>query len=43
MENNIDLYEILKVSKDCSPEDLKKSYKKLCLPFYSPKFCINAT
>ena len=32
-----DLYEILKTHKGCSPEDLKKSYKKLCIQHHPDK------
>jgi len=32
-----DFYEILGVAKDCSDDDLKKSYKKLALKFHPDK------
>lgn len=37
MSENVDLYQILGVSRNCSPEELKKSYKKLCIQHHPDK------
>lgn len=35
--NDVDLYDILKVPKNCSQEEMKKSYKKLCIQHHPDK------
>lgn len=35
--NDVDLYEILNVPKNCSQEEMKKSYKKLCIQHHPDK------
>lgn len=37
MSENVDLYHILGVSRNCSMEEMKKSYKKLCIQHHPDK------
>lgn len=37
--NNIDLYAILELNKNCSKNDIRKSYKRLILKYHPDKHC----
>jgi curved DNA-binding protein CbpA len=40
MSTEIDYYEVLGVSKDCSDHDIKKAYRKLAMKYHPGKFYV---